>query len=106
MELKIQTEQRTWAAQDAPMAQDRPTAPVDECVRWLEKDVVMLTHLVDQLDTRLAPVLADGVPRPGADPDPPPPGSSPLVGALALLHHRLASETARLERLMNRVEVG
>lgn len=106
MEAIIQTEQRTWAAQDAAKAADRPMAPVEDCVRWLEKDAVLLTHLVDQLDVRLAAVMAEGVPRAGEDPDPPPPGSSPLVAALALLHHRFGSELGRLERLLNRVEVG
>jgi hypothetical protein len=85
---------------------ERPTAPVDDCLRWLEKDTVLLTHLVDQLDTRLAAVLGDGVPRPGDDPEPPAPGTSGLVTALAILHVRLSGELGRLERLMNRVEVG
>lgn len=87
-------------------AADRPAAPVDDCLRWLEKDVVLLTHLVDQLDTRLATVLGEGTPRAGADPEPPAPGSSQLVTALAVLHARLAGELGRLERVMLRVEVG
>lgn len=85
--------------------QDRPATPVDDVMRWLEKDCVRLTQLADQLDSRLAAVMGEGVPHPSA-PEEAAPGTSALVGALALIHVRLSGELDRLERMSLRVEVG
>jgi hypothetical protein len=85
---------------------DRPSTPVDEVLRWLEKDVVRATQMIDQLDNRLAAVMGDGEPRPAPDPEPAAPGTSQLVTALAIIHARLTGELDRLERMMHRVEVG
>lgn len=84
----------------------RPMAPLDEVLRWLDKDAVQLTHLLDQLDIRLAPVMGEGTPHAGANPEPAGPGTSPLVTTLAVLHARIGAELARMERMLQRVEVG
>jgi hypothetical protein len=82
-----------------------PPAALDVVMNALDADASRLADLIDQLETRLAPLLAEDHPRPEEAPETPP-GASPVVVGLAHVHNRLLAVAGRVGRLIGRLEVG